>query len=172
MLNSSAMLYRDAYTQQNIQSDILQACALLNSSVLQLQIFTSVLIPVQSSCIQYWVEFWESHALELSVHWCLFPKSWVAQGCICCLELYPHYPGGKLLIRGECHLELWSHYVHSSIKNFLTSWEHIPYQSPNQIEHHRYLEDIIPRTCIFSRGRLHSSSKLGLKLVASMQCKS
>ena len=48
-----------------------------------------------------------------------------------------------------CHLELWACYVHSSIKNFFTSWEHIPHQSPNQIKQYRYLKDIIPGTCIF-----------------------
>ena len=48
-----------------------------------------------------------------------------------------------------CHLELWACYVHSSIKNFFTGWEHIPHQSPNQIKQYRYLKDIIPGTCIF-----------------------
>ena len=56
---------------------------------------------------------------------------------------------GKLLIQCECHLQLWACYVHSSIKNFFTGWEHIPHQSPNQIKHYRYLKDIIPGTCIF-----------------------
>lgn len=62
----------------------------------------------------------------------------------------------------KCHLELWA-YVHLSIKNLFTGWEHIPYQGPNQIEHYWYLEDIIPRTCIFWWWDLHSS-KLGFKI--------
>ena len=37
MMDSSAMLCRDTYTEQNIQSHILQARALLNSSMLRLQ---------------------------------------------------------------------------------------------------------------------------------------
>ena len=37
MMDSSAMLCGDTYTQQNIQSHILQARALLNSSMLRLQ---------------------------------------------------------------------------------------------------------------------------------------
>ena len=61
-----------------------------------------------------------------------------------------------------CHLELWACYVHSSIKNFFTGWEHIPHQSPNQIKHYRYFKDIIPGTCIFQW--LRSSSKLGFKI--------
>ena len=69
---------------------------------------------------------------------------------------------GKLLIQCECHLQLWACYVHSSIKNFFTGWEHIPHQSPNQIKHYRYFKDIIPGTCIFQW--LRSSSKLGFKI--------
>ena len=74
MMDSSAMLCGDTYTQQNIQSHILQARALLNSSMLRLQshkcLDTSAIKQYPGLGGVLGISPW-----ELSVHCCLFPKS-------------------------------------------------------------------------------------------------
>jgi len=63
MMDSSAMLCRDTYTEQNIQSHTHISCRRVHYSTRPCFVcnLTSVLIPVQSSSIQDWAEFWESH---------------------------------------------------------------------------------------------------------------
>ena len=62
-MDSSAMLCRDTYTEQNIQSHTHISCRRVHYSTRPCFVcnLTSVLIPVQSSSIQDWAEFWESH---------------------------------------------------------------------------------------------------------------